>query len=112
MATSHELYDEADKLKDEGKLEEAAAKLQELLAADEGFALAYAALAVISGRLGKHEEAVAHARKVCELEPKDPFSHTQLSVICQRAYAGTNDTAFIQQAEDAMARSRMIQEGM
>ncbi|REJ68653.1 MAG: tetratricopeptide repeat protein [Planctomycetota bacterium] len=111
MADSHQLYDEADKLKDEGKLEEAEAKLQELLAGDAEFSLAYAALAVVCGRLGKHEEAVAHARKVCELEPNDPFSHTQLSVICQRAYAGTNDESYIQKAEDAMARSRMIQDG-
>ena len=111
MATSNELYDEADKLKDEGKLDEAAAKLKELLASDEKYTLAYAALAVVCGRLGNHEEAVAFSEKVCELEPKDPFSHTQLSVICQRAYAGTNDTAYIQQAEDAMARSRMIEGG-
>ena len=37
----------------------------------------------------------------------DPFSYTQLSVICQRAYAGTNDPqGYIQKAEDAMARSQ------
>ena len=40
------LYDQADKLKDEGKIEESAAKLKEALAADPGYALAYAKLGV------------------------------------------------------------------
>ena len=112
MSEVHELYDQADQFKAEGKLEEATAKYQEILAEDANYALAHAALAVVQGRLGKHEEAVEHAQRVCQLEPNDPFSYTQLSVICQRAYAGTNDQSYIQKAEDAMARSRMIQEGM
>ena len=112
MPDSNQLYDEADRLKSEGKLEEAVEKCQEILAQDADFALAHAALAVALGRLGKHEDAIKHARRVSELEPDDPFSHTQLSVIYQRAYAGTNNPQYIQDAEEAMARSRMIQGGM
>lgn len=112
MPSVHELYDQADQLKAEGKLEEAVAKYNEILEQDNAFSLAHAALAVVQGRLGQHQEAIDHARRVCELAPEDPFSHTQLSVIYQRAYAGTNNQQYIQDAEEAMARSRMLQGGM
>ena len=111
MADVNELYDQADQLKVDGKLEEAVAKYGEILTADPNYALAHAALAVVYGRLGKHDLAIEHARKVCEIAPQDPFSHTQLSVIYQRAYAGTNNMQFIQDAEEAMARSQMLQQG-
>lgn len=108
MPTSLELYKEYEQLNAAGDVEGAIAKLQELVAADDSYALAHAALAVNLGKVGKHEEAVQHAQRNCELEPNDAFSYTALSVTCQRAYAGTNNTAYIQAAEDAMARSRMI----
>lgn len=101
MTTADKQYDEAIKLKDAGKLDEAAAKLNEILATDPNHVLTHSALAVVMQRLGKPEEAVAHAVKVTELEPNDPFSFTQLSVICQRC-------GKIPEAEDAMARSRMM----
>jgi Flp pilus assembly protein TadD len=109
MADTVELYDQADRLKDEGKLDEAAAKLHEALAVDPNYALAHAALAVVLQRLGKHDEAISHAQTVCQLEPDDPFSHTALSVIYQRAYAGTGEQHFIRLAEEAMEKSRMLQ---
>ena len=109
MADPAALYDEADKLKDEGKLDEAAAKLNESLQADANYSLAHSALAIVLQKLGKHEEAIQHARKVCELEPHDPFSFTALSVTYQRAFAGTNNQQFIRMAEDAMEQSRMLQ---
>ena len=112
MSDVVKLYDEADKLKDEGKLEEAVAKLQEALETDESYALAHSALAVVQQRLGKHEEAVKHAQRVTELEPDDPFSFTALSVTFQRAYAGTNNLEYIRLAEDAMERSRQLSQGM
>jgi Flp pilus assembly protein TadD len=102
MPTPVEIYDEADKLKNEGKLDEAVAKLQELLAQDPGYALAHSALAVVYTRLKRHDEAIAHALKVCELEPKEAFSYTALSVTYQRA-------GKIPEAEDAMAKARTLQ---
>jgi Flp pilus assembly protein TadD len=57
---------------------------------------------VICGRLRRHDEAIQHALKVCELEPKDAFSFTALSVTYQRA-------GHIPEAEEAMARARMMQ---
>lgn len=103
MADSHQLYDEAEKLKDAGQLDEAIAVLEKLLATDPNFALAHSALAVLLGKVGRHAEAVAHGQKVCELEPSDPFSFTAMSVTYQRA-------GMIPQAEDAMARARMLQQ--
>lgn len=102
MPTKEELYDEADRLKDAGKLEEAAAKLEELAAQEPGFALAHSALAVIYGRLKRHDDAIRHGLTVCQLEPNDPFSFTAMSVTFQRA-------GKIPEAEEAMARARMMQ---
>jgi tetratricopeptide (TPR) repeat protein len=105
MPTNEELYDEADQLKEAGRLEEAVAKYQQIVAQDSSYALAHSALAVVLTRLGRHNEAIQHGIKVCELEPRDPFSFTALSVTFQRA-------GKIPEAEDAMARARMLQQGM
>lgn len=111
MADPHALYDEADKLKAADDLAGAAEKLTQALDIDEGFALGHAAMAVVQQRLGEHGKAIEHAQRVCEIEPHDAFSYTALSVTYQRAYAGTNDTSYIQKAEDAMAKSRTIEAG-
>jgi Tfp pilus assembly protein PilF len=102
MPTNEQLYDEADRLKDDGKLEEAVAKLLELVAQDPNYALAHSALAVIYGRLKRHDDAVRHGLIVCQLEPNDPFSFTAMSVTYQRG-------GKIPEAEDAMAKARMMQ---
>ena len=108
MSDVVKLYDEADRLKSEGKLDEAAAKLQDALALDETYALAHSALAVLLQRLGQHEAAITHARRVTELEPADPFSFTALSVTYQRAFAGTQQMGYIRLAEEAMEQSRQL----
>jgi len=104
MPTSDELYDAAIKLRDAGDLAGAAIKLQEIERGDPNHSLTHSALAVILQKLGRFDEAIAHAVKVTELEPSDPFSFTQLSVIFQRC-------GRIPEAEDAMARARMMQGG-
>jgi Tfp pilus assembly protein PilF len=102
MATNEELYDAHEKLKEEGNLEGAAQKLEELLAQDDKYALAHSALAVLYGKLKLHDKAVYHGLKVCELEPNDIFSFTAMSVTFQRA-------GKILEAEDAMAKARAMQ---
>jgi len=104
MATPDELYDEAAALKEAGDLEAAAAKLEEIIKIDEGHLLAHSALAVYLQKLGRNDEAIAHALKVVELEPTDAFNFTQLSVIYQRC-------GKIPEAEEAMARAHQIQAG-
>jgi predicted Zn-dependent protease len=104
MTGKEELYDEAEKLKDAGKLDEARDLLAQLVQQYPDYALAHSSLAVIYRKLGQPREAIQHAQKVCELEPNDPFSFTALSVEFQRA-------GLIPEAEDAMARARMLQQG-
>ncbi len=84
MATPDEMYDEASTLKEDGDLEGAVAKLQEILEIDDGHVLTHSALAVHLQKLGRNDDAISHAKKVAELNPQDPFSYTQLSVIYQR----------------------------
>ncbi|MGA2069269.1 MAG: tetratricopeptide repeat protein [Thermoguttaceae bacterium] len=85
MLTVDKLYDEAIALQQAGNLEEAVGKLEALAADHPDYALAHAALGVFYGKLGRHDEAVERARKVCQLEPDDPFSYMAMSLVCQRA---------------------------
>ena len=105
MPTSDELYDEADKLREAGQLDEAIAKYHEILEQDASYVLAHSALAVVLTKLGRHQQAIQHGIKVCELEPNDAFNFTALSVTFQRA-------GKIPEAEEAMARARMMQQRM
>lgn len=104
MPSATENYDAAIRLRDAGDLEGAAAKLFEIKAEHPDHVLTHSALAVILQKLKRFDEAIAHAIRVTELEPNDPFSFTQLSVISQRC-------GKIQEAEDAMAKARMMQGG-
>ncbi len=61
------LYDEADKLKAAGDLQGAADKLAEAIAADDSYALAHSAMAIVQQKLGAHDEAIKHAQRVCRL---------------------------------------------
>ncbi len=111
MPDAVQLYDEADALKEQGKLEEAIEKLKQALTVDETYALAHSALGILLQKQGHHDEAIQHVQRVCELEPEDPFSFTSMSVICQRVFASTQDTKYIQLAEEAMERSRQLSQG-
>jgi Flp pilus assembly protein TadD len=102
MVNRDERYDAAQATKDSGRLAEAVAELEAVVAEHPDFALAYSALAAWCTRLDRHEDAVTYARRVCELEPHDPFSFTALSVACMRG-------GKITEAEDALARSRTLQ---
>jgi tetratricopeptide (TPR) repeat protein len=109
MSDIRAMYDEAEKLKDEGKLDEAIQKLQSLLTVAPDHLLSHLALAVLYGRVGNHDQAIIHGQRACELDPHDAFNFTALSVTYQRAWQGTQRPEYIQLAETAMARAHMIQ---
>ena len=102
MAPREDRYAAAEQCKDSGDLAGAVAMLEAVVADEPEYALAHSALAAWCTRLERHQEAVRHARRVVELEPRDPFSYTALSVACMRA-------GLIPEAEDALARSRTLQ---
>jgi predicted Zn-dependent protease len=104
MPTADERYDEAIQLKEGGKVEEAIGKLRELLQEEPDHALAHSAMAVFYSGLDQHQEAIAHAQRVCELEPDDPFSFVALSLLCQKA-------GLIAEAEQALMAARQAQVG-
>lgn len=99
----------AEKLKDAGKLDEAVGLLNEILAEDPNHILTHLTLGRIFTLQGKFEDAIMHGQKACELEPKEAFNFTALSVTYQRVFAGTQDHKYIQLAEDAMAESRRLE---
>ena len=109
MSDLHAKYNDVEKLIDEEKFEEAIAGLTGLVAEDESFVLAHLALARVYTKTGQHELAVQHGEKACEIEPNDSFNFTALSVTYQRAWAGTQDQAYITKAEDAMAKAKTIE---
>ena len=102
MPTASQRYDEAIELKEAGKLEEAVARLESLARDQPDFALAHAALSAFYGKMERHEEAVAEAQRVCELDPSDPFSFMAMSLTCQRA-------GKLAEAEQALAQAMELQ---
>lgn len=105
MATPDELYEEAVSLRDAGDKPAAVEKLREAVQADPDFALGHGMLAKLCADLALADEAIAHARRVVELNPDDTFSYTALSVIYQRC-------GKIPEAEEAKARAYYKEHGL
>jgi tetratricopeptide (TPR) repeat protein len=102
MPTNEALYDEAIGLHERGDVAGAVGKLDELLKQDASYALAHAALSVFYSKAEDYDKAIAHADKVCEMEPEDPFSFIAKSLVCQKA-------GRIPEAEQAMMQARQVQ---
>ena len=102
MPTIDERYDEAIRVQQQGDMEGALDRLQTLAKEEPNYALAHAALSVFYSKQEKYDEAIAHAQKVCELEPQDPFSFIALSLVCQKA-------GKVMEAEQALWQARQAQ---
>src|SRR3954447_16377160 len=74
MPTPDQLYDQAVDLRDGGDKPAAIAKLEEAVAIDPNFAIGHGMLAKLYTDIAEAEKAIAHAKKVVELEPDDTFS--------------------------------------
>lgn len=104
MATPYELYDEAVRFKDDGKLDEAIEKLKEAVGQDESFALGHFGLAKYYSMSGTHDKAIEHGLRAVELEPDDHMSWIALSI-------NYRDAGMVPEAEHAMARAQQAQTG-
>lgn len=109
MPTAAELFKEAEGFKREGKTEAAIAKLEAALALDEKHVLAHMTLAVLLGKIGKHNEAIVHSQRACELEPLEVFNWSALSTTYQKAFETTQDRQYIFKAEEAKQKSSELQ---
>lgn len=100
------LEKEADALRNDGKFQDAIAKLQDALAIDNNFVRAHLALSVLFHKVQDYERSCLHGERAVEIEPNDTFNLSALSVTYQRAFEGTQNPMYIRKAEEAMARSR------
>ncbi|MDR1492640.1 MAG: tetratricopeptide repeat protein [Planctomycetaceae bacterium] len=96
-------YDEAIAKYKSGDIDAAIELLRQLLAKSPNYSLAHNALGVMYNRIGKNDQAIEHAKRVCEIEPDDTFGYTILSSLCMK-------NGRREEAEDALmqARERMI----
>ncbi len=100
--TKETRYDEAIALKEAGNRAEAIQKLEAICADFPEYALPHSALSMLYSREGEFAPSLAHAAKVCELEPQDPFSFTAMSILARQS--GDKDAA-----ESALAQAQTAQ---
>jgi tetratricopeptide (TPR) repeat protein len=101
MADKYDLYDQAVDLVAEGKVEDAVARYREAIALDGDFADGWQGLALALNDLGRHDDAIEAAKRLCELTPDDVLAHTTLS----RIYQAAN---MVPEAEAAGAQARIL----
>jgi superkiller protein 3 len=101
MPTKDELYDQAVDLFGEGRLEGAVKAYEAAIAMDPAFADAWHGLAMAESELGRHEQAIAAGKRLCELSPDDTLAHTSLSRFYQAA-------GMVPEAEAEGAKARML----
>lgn len=101
MASKEELYDEGLDLAFEGKFRDAIEKYRAALEIDPSYADAVHALAMAHAELEELDEAIAAARRLCELVPDDILAHTSLSTFYQRK-------GMIKEAEEEAAKAKVL----
>ena len=95
------MYDEAIAKQRAGDTDAAIEMLRQLLAQNPNYMLAHNALGVLYNRLGKTDQAIEHASRVCEIEPEDNFGYAILSTLCLKS--GRRE-----EAEDALMKASQI----
>jgi Flp pilus assembly protein TadD len=86
----------------DGRTVDAIAKYREALAIDSKLAIAWNALSMALRQQGDLDGAVAAAKTLVELEPDDPLSHTNLSILFQMK-------GMIDEAEDEKAQAMQLE---
>jgi len=81
---------------------QAIALYRQALEQDEGLAIAWNGLSMALAQAGDLDAAIEAARKLVEIEPDDPLSHTNLSRLYQQ-------NGLIEEAEKASAVAMQLQ---
>jgi Flp pilus assembly protein TadD len=85
-----------------GEFEEASRLYREAIEANDTLAIAWNGLSMTLSQSGDLDGAIAAARKLIELEPDDPLSHTNLSRLYQQ-------NGMIPEAEEESASAMRLQ---
>lgn len=101
MADKYDLFDKGVDLVAEGRLEEAVAAYKEAIGLDAAFGDAWQGLALALNDLGRHQEAIEAAKRLCELTPEETLAYTTLSRIYQAA-------DMVPEAEAAAGKARVL----
>jgi len=101
VANKEDFYDEGLDLAFEGQFEEAISRYQQALAIDPQYSDALHALAMAHAELDQLDEAIAAAKRLCELTPNDILAHTSLSTFYMRK-------GLVPEAEAESAKARML----
>jgi tetratricopeptide (TPR) repeat protein len=102
VADARALYREGFQHFVDDRIDEAIDSYRQAVAADPTLALAWNGLSQTLRRKGDLEGAIEAGRKIVELEPDDPLSHTNLSILFQAK-------GLIQEAEDEKALAMQLQ---
>ena len=104
MADVTETFRAGKQLMNDGKQDEAVAKLNEVLESDPEHVLTHLTLCRLLSQMGQHDKAIEHGEKAVSLDPNDPIHFTVLSVTYQKALAATGDMRYMELAERARDR--------
>ena len=85
-----------------GEVDTAISLYQAAVEEDPALAIAWNGLSLAFAKLGRLDEAIEAARKLVELEPEDPLSHTNLSRILMQ-------NGMIPEAEDEKGLAMRLQ---
>ena len=102
MADARTLYREGFQHFAEDRIDEAIDCYRRAVEAEPDLAIAWNGLSMTLRRKGDFDGAIEAGLKIVELEPNDPLSHTNLSILYQ-------EKGLIQEAEDEKALAMQLQ---
>jgi len=102
VSDAHAIYRDGFRHFADGRTVDAIAKYREALAIDPELAIAWNGLSMALRQQGDLDGAVAAAKTLIELEPDDPLSHTNLSILFQMR-------GMIDEAEDEKAQAMQLE---
>lgn len=102
MPDAREIYREGFRLFADERTQDAIEKYREAIALDPELAIAWNALSMALRQQGDLDGAVEAGRRLVTLEPDDPLSHTNLSILYQMM-------GRIEDAEDEKAEAMQLE---